>query len=103
MLLLDSFPPHSNPLPAGNRGFIDIMDMPNTNKYSFDGYVGSLSLQIPFGDPCSTQLVRSICSSHWLKHGVWAPPSGLVTSLHSQKCAARVLMTRGHREWVRLP
>nr|XP_008515948.1 PREDICTED: cadherin-23 [Equus przewalskii] len=22
---------------AGNRGFIDIMDMPNTNKYSFDG------------------------------------------------------------------
>ncbi|XP_021115236.1 cadherin-23 isoform X3 [Heterocephalus glaber] len=24
-------------LPAGNRGFIDIMDMPNTNKYSFDG------------------------------------------------------------------
>ncbi|XP_041605194.1 cadherin-23 isoform X3 [Vulpes lagopus] len=24
-------------LPTGNRGFIDIMDMPNTNKYSFDG------------------------------------------------------------------
>ncbi|XP_028018763.2 cadherin-23 [Balaenoptera acutorostrata] len=22
---------------AGNRGFVDIMDMPNTNKYSFDG------------------------------------------------------------------
>uniref|UniRef100_A0A5F9CWR8 Cadherin related 23 n=1 Tax=Oryctolagus cuniculus TaxID=9986 RepID=A0A5F9CWR8_RABIT len=22
---------------SGNRGFIDIMDMPNTNKYSFDG------------------------------------------------------------------
>lgn len=22
---------------AGNRDFIDIMDMPNTNKYSFDG------------------------------------------------------------------
>lgn len=22
---------------AGNRGFMDIMDMPNTNKYSFDG------------------------------------------------------------------
>lgn len=27
----------SHLLPAGNRGFIDIMDMPNTNKYSFDG------------------------------------------------------------------
>lgn len=30
-------PPCPQPLPAGNRGFIDIMDMPNTNKYSFDG------------------------------------------------------------------
>jgi hypothetical protein len=29
--------PLPNLLPAGNRGFIDIMDMPNTNKYSFDG------------------------------------------------------------------
>lgn len=30
-------PSMPQPLPAGNRGFIDIMDMPNTNKYSFDG------------------------------------------------------------------
>ncbi|KAK2098021.1 hypothetical protein P7K49_023472 [Saguinus oedipus] len=30
-------PLHAPPLlPAGNHGFINIMDMPNTNKYSFD-------------------------------------------------------------------
>lgn len=32
-----SLPSMPHLLPAGNRGFIDIMDMPNTNKYSFDG------------------------------------------------------------------
>lgn len=32
-----ALPSMPRPLPAGNRGFIDIMDMPNTNKYSFDG------------------------------------------------------------------
>lgn len=32
-----ALPSMPQPLPAGNRGFIDIMDMPNTNKYSFDG------------------------------------------------------------------